>query len=766
LKGSKHKQGQTGPGVKEARTKSAGPSGGAGPISGTRKWVLRLMALAIFPLLLGGVELGLRLGGYGYSTSFFKPLRIGHEEFLVENDKFGLRFFPPELARSPAPVVMKARKPPGTYRIFILGESAALGDPRPAYGAGRYLKALLEQRYPTAKFEVICVAMTAINSHVILPIARECAQHEGDVWIIYMGNNEMVGPFGAATVFGPQAPSLAFVRLSVAAQKLRLGQLLAEWGRKLRRRPDDEQSWGGMEMFLKNRVEPTDPRRENVYRSFGSNLEGIVRQGLRSGAKVILNTVAVNLRNCGPFASTTSPSNAKIEQLASQGMAAADQTNYARAAECFTEAVALAPLRADLEYALARCLLGATNLAAAHQHFQRACDLDALPFRTDSRLNEIITQVAHEHSGDGLSLLDAARVLASESPAGIPGHEFFYEHVHFNFDGNFRLARAWAEQVAAALPAEATSRPSGPWATQADCERRLGLTDWNRAGVFEDMILRLKQPPFTTQANHTDRLKALEAQLRVTRERMTTSAREEARKIYLEALNREPEDHRLHENYAEFLEATGDSSAAVEQWERVRELIPHHHLAYFKSGSLQLRQGRLPSARRRLQDSVRLRPDLSEGWLELGQIHALEGKPALALPEYERAQRLLPMSPRSYYFMGKALSKLERPKEAIAQFRKAVELQPDYWEARYALGEELSFAGNVKEGREQFEEVLKLKPDHAMAHLNLGVALAKERQFGAALREFEEARRLDPQNKLAAEYIQKVSAAQTNVPSR
>ena len=166
-------------------------------------------------ILLGTLEIGLRIAGVGYSTSFFKRLRIGDKDCLVENDKFGLRFFPPEMARSPAPVVMEAEKPAGTYRIFLLGGSAALGDPRPAFGAGRYLQALLQDRFPKAHFEVVCVAMTAINSHTVLPIARECAHHQGDLWIIYMGNNEMVGPFGAATVFGKRAPSLQFVRLSV-----------------------------------------------------------------------------------------------------------------------------------------------------------------------------------------------------------------------------------------------------------------------------------------------------------------------------------------------------------------------------------------------------------------------------------------------------------------------------------------------------------------------------------------------------------------------
>ncbi len=36
----------------------------------------------------------------------------------------------------------------GTYRIFVLGESAAMGDPDPAYAFSRYLEVMLRQRYP------------------------------------------------------------------------------------------------------------------------------------------------------------------------------------------------------------------------------------------------------------------------------------------------------------------------------------------------------------------------------------------------------------------------------------------------------------------------------------------------------------------------------------------------------------------------------------------------------------------------------------------
>ena len=42
-----------------------------------------------------------------------------------------------------------------------------------------------------------------------------------------------------------------------------------------------------------------------VYQNFERNLNDIVRVGLDSGAKILLNTVAVNLKDCPPFASLT-----------------------------------------------------------------------------------------------------------------------------------------------------------------------------------------------------------------------------------------------------------------------------------------------------------------------------------------------------------------------------------------------------------------------------------------------------------------------------
>ena len=723
-----------------------------------------LFSLVAFVLVasvgLGAVELALRFAGYGYSTSFFREVRIGGEPMLVENDKFGLRFFPPEMARSPAPVVMKAHKAPGTYRIFIFGESAALGDPRPAFGPARCLEKLLVERYPAGQFEIVCTAMTAINSHAILPIARECARRQGDLWLIYMGNNEMVGPFGAASVFGSQAPSTVYARLVVSVQRFRVGQWLMAAARHLAGHSSERLQWEGMSMFLKNQLAPNDPRKEVVYRNFARNLNDIVEAGRGAGAEILLNTVAVNLQDCAPFASVSGlqgDAQSSFQMALTNGLQAEVQGDQKEARRFYEEAAALAPLNADAHFRLGTVLRREGDAAAAARHLEQARDLDALPFRADSRINAIISETANRKGTTAPRVIDAVTALASKASADLlPGEGVFHEHVHLNFDGNYRLGRAWAEEVAPLLPAVLTDRAKSDWLTQEACERKLGLTDWNREAVVRDVLRRLSVAPFTRQSNHEERIKRLQARLAELRPLLNPEAAKAARALCLEAVAAVPNDHRLHETYAEFLEATGDAPLALEEWNRVRELLPHHHVAYYHCGRLALRQGNLPEAEKQLTTAVTLRPDLAEGWLSLGQLEAGRGRQELALTHFERERRLAPDDPRVYYFMGRACSKLGRRAEAIGHFQEAVRLRASYWEAHYMLGEELAFAGEAVLARSQFEQVLRLKPDYAMAHFNLAVALIQAGDRTAAVMHLEEAHRLDPANPQAAEALKKI----------
>ncbi|HVM49560.1 MAG TPA: hypothetical protein VMU04_16140, partial [Candidatus Acidoferrum sp.] len=544
-----------------------------------RQWLFRLIAAVLLPLLLlAGLEGALRLAGYGYTTGFFRHVRIAGRDFLVNNETFSLQYFPPQLARWPDPIMIEARKPADTYRIFILGESAARGELEPPYSAARYMEVLLRERFPGQKFEVVNVATTAINSHVILPVARELARCQGDLWIIYMGNNEMVGPFGAVTVFGAQAPPLALVRLGLAIQQTRVGQLLMALARQTRGKAATSESWGGMKMFLGNHVRPDSPRKQAVYHSFDRNLHDILRAGLNSGARVILNTVAVNLKDCPPFVSLTNSNlppadRSAWEKAYADGCRAATNGSPAEAVRAFEQACRLDPLVPDAQFRWAEGLLALTNYPGrdasprrpqvpeqgplgeaslpAREHFQLACDDDALPFRADSQVNALIRKAAREYADPRLDLYDAAAMPAGNA-SGIPGEELFYEHVHFNFDGNYRLGLAWAQEAERLLPPSIRSLAAGPWPTQETCEKRLGLSDWNRCAVIMTVMNRLHRPPFNAQSNNERRLAALQAQATACQRRMSRAAAAQARADFLDALRRAPDDHWLHENFAEF----------------------------------------------------------------------------------------------------------------------------------------------------------------------------------------------------------------------
>jgi tetratricopeptide (TPR) repeat protein len=681
----------------------------------------RLAAVVVLPLLVFGLAEGsLRLAGYGYDTSFFKKVRIGDGDFLVNNDNFVLRFFPPQLARLPAALRMEAEKPPGTCRIFILGESAALGDPSPPYGAGRYLQALLTERFPGRKFEVVNVAITAINSHAILPIARECARQQGDFWIIYMGNNEMVGPFGAASVFGMQAPPRMLVQLSLALQKTRTGQLLLEAGRRLKGGKTDSASWGGMQMFLGHQLPPGDQRKETVYRNFRANLHDIVRAGLDSGAHVVLNTVAVNMKDCPPFGSLPAGS----------------------AAHC-----------ADGEYRTAQGLLESGNPAAAVE-FQKACDDDTLPFRADSRINSIIHQTAQEEAGAGLIFCDASAPETLDEPRGsIAGNELFYEHVHFNFEGNYRLGRAWAKAIDPLLPPEARTGSSPGWASRESCERRLGLTDWNRDLTLREMARRRSEPPLNGQSNNARELEELRRQHLALQERMNDQTIAGARTIYTEAIGRAPDDYLLRFNYGDFLETIGDVSEAVSQWRQVEALLPQYYIGYLQEGRMLERAGRLDEAADSFQRTVRLNPRVTAAWFELSNIHASEGKLQDALSECERARLLEPDEPAFYFCLGRLMSRANNRAAAIDKYRQSIQLRPDYFDGHLALGEELFAAGRNTEALQEIEEAVRLQPGSAAAHLALGRILLQQGQQDAASEQFQQTLKLEPGNRVANDYL-------------
>ena len=533
----------------------------AGTKRNWRRWALQAASAVVVPLLLLGViEGALRLFGVGFPTELTVPCTVQGHAAACYNLFFPAPFFPPGMIKTPQAYAIPAEKPQHTFRIFVLGESAAMGDPDPAYGFSRYLEVMLRQRYPAVKFEVVNTGSVAINSHVLLPIAEGLAKQHPDLFIIYSGNNEVVGPYGPGTALTGSGMSMPVIRGNVFVRSTRIGQLLTKVGTQKR-------EWGGMEMFLDKQVRESSPLMKYTYANFEENLRDTVRIAQRSGARVIVSTVATNLKDCAPFGSLHRE-DLKPDELRSwsalvqQGADLENARSYDEALKAYQAASKIDDQYAELEFRMARTLWMLGDYAAAREHFAHARNLDTLRFRADSRINEINGAVA---SASGAELVDAERVFSNESPNGIVGSELVYEHVHLTQLGNYLLARAMFLQIASKMPAPA-GHPVGEAdvLSEAECEQLLAFTGHDRSRIALEMLERLQKPPFTNQLNHSDQVLRLTLKAEDPAESPDETAAE-----YEWAIRQRPDDRILHYNYGLFL-FEHNRAAGVEQLRRSR----------------------------------------------------------------------------------------------------------------------------------------------------------------------------------------------------
>lgn len=719
------------------------------------KGVLALLPVAGLAL----VEVGLRLGGYGYPTDFFLAMEWEGRAVWVENEKYGWRFFPPKIARAPQPMVVERDKPPGVVRVVVLGESAALGDPEPAYAFGRHLEVLLSERHPGKQFEVVNAAMTAINSHVIRLIAQDCGKLQADYWVLYMGNNEVVGPYGSGTVFGAQAPSLPLIRAALWWRTMKLGQLTDDIRPRLLNSRGMPAEWGGLEMFLEHKQRYDAPTMEVVYGHFARNLADILEAGRRSGARVLVATVAANLKDCAPFASEHRPdlsaeAREQWRNLVQKGVALVREGKPMEALSQWQSAMNLDKDYAELEWRVAETQWALGRFRLARASYQMALDLDALRFRVDSRLNEITRRVAGSRTNEGIYLVEGERAIARASPQQVPGKELFWDHVHLNFEGNYLLARAVAEQLspllgvaeAAASSVSTTSTHRVRWPSSAVVANQLALTDWDRLQVTTEMKRRLQQPPFTLQLNHEAQLRHIRQLEEALKPRTASVALREQLALYESALTARPKDTVLRARYARLLEEAGDLAGALAQWQTVEASKPHWGQPSYAQGRLLLGLGRREEALGKFQDALQRQPEAAEAWNGLGLCQLEAGNLEAAVTLFQRALRQQPRDADFHYNLGIALARQGRTNEAVASYRQAVAVFEEHLGARYNLANLLFRQGRWAEAEKEFQQLLQHSPGHGRARNNYGALLLRQGRAAEAAAQFNEAVRHEPDN--------------------
>ena len=732
--------------------------------------MFRLIAVTVIPsaffLLL---ELVLNLVGFGYDTRYFIPAKapatagatVGTTGELEANQRFAWRFYPPTGAKTPLPVRLSPTRPDDHVRIFVFGGSAAMGSPEPAQGFGRILEVMLNERYPRRKFEVIVTAMEGMDSHVSRVIADEAAELQPDLFVVYMGNNEVVGPYGMADAFRGYTPSLGAIRASLWLKSTRAGQMVGRVIDSMSGRGD--QVWKGMESFVGAGVAADDPRLSAMYDNFAANLSAIHQAGTRAGAKTIVCTVASNVRDCPPFLPRSRPGLGKVDivrfdELCAAGRAKASAGEYAQAMEQFTQAAGIDANSANLEYWMGQCCLSAGFADKAREHLLKARDLDALRFRADTKINEILRRAGKQYDG----FVDFEKILSADpiTRDGLPGSETLIDHVHFSFAGNCRLAAAVFVEVEGLLGEKlGPASPTGPATTtgpstasvgtlaggfdEKHLARRLAITGWDRYRIAEVLAAQMALSPFTNQFDSDRRLAAQRAEVERLRMFTLREIRPAILGQYLKALAARPDDVMLRANYATCLYGFGDAAGATREWSDLLKRMPGNAQYAKELGVTLMHQGKLDEASRYFREALAVLPRDLNARNNLGASLLRMGRMEQALVCFREVLAANGDHADARANLAIALARKDDQAGAVREFETVLEKNPGHVGALRNFARLLTGQGKVDQAIELYNKALATREDFTL-HVDLGQLLEARRQSDKAMEHFARAAEMAP----------------------
>lgn len=380
------------------------------------KYWLFLAITVLTPVLLFGVaELAARLLWPEGALPLFVTAPVGDGQYLVASRSVGRRWFAAErMPPAPMPEPFAAQKPARAFRVFVLGESSTAGFPYPRNGTfSRVLRDMLRDALVDDSVEVVNLGIAATNTYALVDIAHEVLEQSPDAVLIYAGHNEYYGALGAAStenVVG-SAPAMKRGYLWLLRSRLVLA-LRAAVQKAYATASDAEQDAPSlMETLARDREIPLD---SETYRrgveQFESNLTRLARIFREKGVPVFIASLASNLRDQPPLAAP-----------ANRG-----------------------PGRAEGAYIEARFALAKGDRTLAQLMFLRARDLDVVRFRAPTEFNKVVERVTQQ---TGAVYVPVAEAAAREAPGGVPGDEFFLEHVHPNRAGYAAIGRVFFESL-------------------------------------------------------------------------------------------------------------------------------------------------------------------------------------------------------------------------------------------------------------------------------------------------------------------------------
>lgn len=411
------------------------------------------MGVALTGVFATLIELTLRRPWAAARLPPFDPshgFAVDANPFRVDGDVVALR---PDAARTFNPVRLARTRRAGSLRIAVLGGSSTYGFP---YGDSishpRFLEHRLRAALPGVEVEVANLGAMSYGSLRIARMLGWVLELHPDLVVIDAGHNEFVeraayqralqGGDGWLAIRSNLARSRLYSLLAVGVRHLTApvagaGSADAPFGLEAAR---DE-----------NRIFTLEEK-GRLAEAFETRLREIVGRCNTAGVRVLLLTQGSNLRDWKPeYLAFAYPLPADREREFLEHTALGT-----RLLEADENGAALRELESALsvddrhastmfQHGIALARLGRTGEALVS--FQRARDLDPVPIRAPSAVNEAIRRVAAD---TGATLVDGEAALARDARDGIAGHEQFLDYCHPTDRGHRVVATAVAREIVAA----------------------------------------------------------------------------------------------------------------------------------------------------------------------------------------------------------------------------------------------------------------------------------------------------------------------------
>ncbi len=609
----------------------------------------RLALVSLGPLLfLAAAEFVLFLTGKFEPVPVLKQVEHGGKRYWVMEPEYTRRILGRDNVILRQKFFLPVERTPGTRRVVVLGESAAAGYPLPEYGLGRLTKVLWGAEFPGEKLEVVDMTSVGVNSHVLRVFAREAMKTKPDALVLYAGHNEIIGPYGPANVFGRQAPGVWFAQAGIAWINTRIGRAVNHLAEKVR--GEGPRDWRGLEEFKSAHFAHDDPAVINAAALVAANFRAIIGTALDGGAKTLVCVPAVNLTDWPPMVS-----------------AAGDADTSARAA-----------------YDKARALEQSGQRAEAWPLYRRACDLDLMRFRADSRVRQAQREVVAATTSPDVLLVDADLRLHEENPGPWSDRDFFLEHVHLTFEGRVAVAALMVDGLAelfAFLPG--AGRDTTEWwsalpARVAEARSRTLFTEAEEAVLWQQVASLLQMQVFSTGPDIGQR--RARASLRMAELQAAAARWKDAGALaeaYEKAVAKNPDDADLYDTAFKHFGPAGDRISARSALESAVALQPNLVLANLALAELAMEEGRTADAARIVASADAYQAEGTELDVVSAALLAGRGEQGKAVALLERYVRRWPEDVRALGMLASLHDHLGNAPSAAKLYREAVAQRPD-----------------------------------------------------------------------------------------